>query len=70
MARPPPGRALEAPGWGVAPLGGPFGLLESSDMDIFFVFFLNFLSTFIFDLFLLCTDNNRQKLALGTELVG
>ena len=34
----PPGRALEAPGPGVAPLGVPFGLLESSDVDIFLDF--------------------------------
>jgi len=66
----PPGRAREAPGQGVAPLGAPFGLLESSIEDIFLEFFWIFLSTFIFHLFLQCTDKNRQKLALGTRLIG
>ena len=31
----PPGRALEAPGLGVAPLGASFGLPESSVLHIF-----------------------------------
>ena len=66
----PPGRAEEAPGQGVAPLGAPFGLLQYSFVDIFLVFFWNFPSTFIFVLFLQCRDNNRRKLALGTGLVG
>ena len=33
---------------GVAPLGAPFGLLESSDLDIFLVFFLEFSEHFYF----------------------
>ena len=32
--------------------------------------FCNFLAILIFHLFLQCTDNNRQKLALGTRLIG
>ena len=68
--QPPPSRALEAPGQGVAPLGASFGLPESSVLHIFYMIFGNFLSTFIFDIFLQCTYISRQKLALGTELVG
>ena len=37
-----PGRAREAPGQGVAPLGAPFGLLDSSILIIFLVIFLEF----------------------------
>ena len=70
----PGGQRARSPPWpcqavawaGVAPLRPSFGLLESSDMDIFLGFFLDFLSTFIFHLYLRCMDKNRQKLALGT----
>ena len=67
---PPPGRTRRSPGQRVAPLRLSFGLLESFGKLEFLEFFLNFLAILIFHLFLRCTDNNRQKLALGTRLIG
>ena len=44
----PLGRASRAPRQGVAPLGAPFRLLESSDFDILLVFFPEFSEHFYF----------------------
>ena len=68
--RPPPGRAREALGQGLAPSGPPSDFWILLLWKLFWYFFWNFLSTFIFHLFLQCTNKNRQKLALGTELIG
>ena len=67
---PPLGRARRSPGQGVGPVWLSFGLLESSGKLEFLEFFWNFLAILILHLFLRCTDNNRQKLALGTTLIG
>ena len=62
-----PGRRLA---WGWPPSGPPSGFWSLLLWIFFWYFFWNFPSTFIFILFLQCTDDNRQKLELGTELVG
>ena len=61
----PLGRTKEAPGQGVATLGAPFRLPESSDLDIFLVFFLEFSEHFYFSPFSAMHGQNRQKLALA-----
>ena len=55
-----PGRRLARGG----PLGGPFELPKSSDLDIFLVFFLKFSEHFYFSPFSTIHGQNRQKLAL------
>jgi len=75
LARRPGGAASPWPRQVAAWPGGsspvaPFGLPEASDILEFLEFFWNFLAILIFHLFLRCTDNNRQKLALGTRLIG
>ena len=65
VARPPPDCVRQAPGRGLDPLRPSFGLLESSDLDIFWGIFMNFSEHFYFSPFSAMHEQKQTETGTG-----